>query len=302
MSDRNAFIFQAAKDARASQDTLIDVFEQIEMFFRRLEIYTEVPLTTEMMDIIIQIMVEVLSILGIATKETKEGRMSKYLLYISYTIMLTRRRSGKYMKKLMGRTEIEDALKKLDKLTQEEARMAAAQNLKATHTVDERVKGVADAVVTMDNKVAGVDNRVAGVGDQVAGVSDRVASVSGQVAGVDDRVQQMADEVKRLSSTLISADCGLITIILENQLRESIHKWLSPPDPSTNHNIACGTHHKKTATWFFEGSIFQDWKSTGSLLWIHGKRSPCSFSNLTPSDSILYCSWLRQKCYLVRAF
>ena len=80
MSDRNAFISQAAKDARASQDTLIDVFDRIEMFFRRLEIYTEVPLTTEMMDIIIQIMVEVLSILGIATKELKQGRLSKYLL------------------------------------------------------------------------------------------------------------------------------------------------------------------------------------------------------------------------------
>jgi hypothetical protein len=51
------------------------------MFFRRLQIYTEVPSTTEMMDIIIQIMVEVLCILGIATKEMKQGRMSKHLLY-----------------------------------------------------------------------------------------------------------------------------------------------------------------------------------------------------------------------------
>jgi hypothetical protein len=51
------------------------------MFLRRLEIYTEVPSSTEMMDIIIQIMVEILSILGIATKEIKQGRLSKYLLY-----------------------------------------------------------------------------------------------------------------------------------------------------------------------------------------------------------------------------
>jgi hypothetical protein len=36
---------------------------------------------------------------------------------------------------------MEDALKRLDKLTQEEARMASAQNLKITHTVDERVRG-----------------------------------------------------------------------------------------------------------------------------------------------------------------
>ena len=35
---------------------------------------------------------------------------------------------------------MEDALKKLDKLADEEARMASAQNLKATHNVDERVR------------------------------------------------------------------------------------------------------------------------------------------------------------------
>jgi hypothetical protein len=47
------------------------------MFFRRLEMYTEVPLTPEMMETIIQIMVEILSILGIATKEIKQGRTSE---------------------------------------------------------------------------------------------------------------------------------------------------------------------------------------------------------------------------------
>jgi hypothetical protein len=72
-----AYTCQAAKDVRASQNTLVDAFERIEMFFRRLETYTQVPPTTDMMGMIIQIMVEVLSILGIATKEIKQGRMSK---------------------------------------------------------------------------------------------------------------------------------------------------------------------------------------------------------------------------------
>jgi hypothetical protein len=73
----NTDISQAAKDVRASQDTLVDIFERIEMFFRRLEVYTEVPLTTEMIDVFIQIVVEVLSILGIATKEIKQSRISE---------------------------------------------------------------------------------------------------------------------------------------------------------------------------------------------------------------------------------
>jgi hypothetical protein len=74
----NSYVSQAASNAQASQDTLFDIFEHMEMYFRRLEIYTEVPPTMEMMDLIIQIMVEVLSIIGLATKEIKQGRLSKY--------------------------------------------------------------------------------------------------------------------------------------------------------------------------------------------------------------------------------
>ena len=69
--------YQAAMDVRASQDNLIDIFERMETFFQRLEIYTRVSPPPEMIDIIVKIMVEVLSILGIATKEMKQGRTSK---------------------------------------------------------------------------------------------------------------------------------------------------------------------------------------------------------------------------------
>ena len=50
------------------------------------------------------------------------------------------------MKKLVGRTDIEDALGRLDRLTQDEVRMAAAQGLKATHDVDDRVRDVDDKI------------------------------------------------------------------------------------------------------------------------------------------------------------
>ena len=41
-------------------------------------------------------------------------------------------RSEIYFRKLLGRTDIEDALKRLDGLIQEEVRMAIAQTMKAT--------------------------------------------------------------------------------------------------------------------------------------------------------------------------
>jgi hypothetical protein len=43
---------------------------------------------------------------------------------------------------LIGNTDIEDSLEKLDKLTQEEARMASAEQLRIAHSVEERVIGV----------------------------------------------------------------------------------------------------------------------------------------------------------------
>ena len=119
-----------------------------------------------------------------------------------------------------------------------------------------------------------------------------------------DQVKEVVLQVKRLSYNFISLHNGSLRILPGNQSRETIHRWLSPPDPSTNQNIACGIHHKKTASWFFQGSIFQEWKSTGSLLWVHGKRSPrrLSESPLIPSNTNLYCSWLGQEHSLVCGF
>jgi hypothetical protein len=54
----------------------LDIFERMKIFFRRLESHTEVPPSTELMDITIRIMVEVLSILGIAKKEIEKSRIS----------------------------------------------------------------------------------------------------------------------------------------------------------------------------------------------------------------------------------
>jgi hypothetical protein len=82
------------------------------------------------------------------------------------------------------------------------------------------------------------------------------------------------DQVKCSSSPdLIRADIRASHALAGNQVRENLRKWLSPPDPSTNHNIACAAHHEGSATWFSQGSMFKDWKLTGSLLWIHGKRA-----------------------------
>ncbi|KAH8983359.1 hypothetical protein EDB92DRAFT_1578930 [Lactarius akahatsu] len=139
-------LLQAVKDIRASQNAVVDLFGRLEYFFKRLEKYIEVRPTAAMTDIIVKIMVEVLSIPGIVTKEIGQGRTKKYL------------------KRLIGRKEVEDALQRLDALTQEEARMAAAEALAITRNIDDNVKdlrlGVKETGVALGVAIQQVTHQV----------------------------------------------------------------------------------------------------------------------------------------------
>ena len=57
------------------------------------------------------------------------------------------------MKKLIGRTDIEDALKKLERLSQDEALMAIAQVLRVTRNVDDNLEEVIDGAQSMFSRV-----------------------------------------------------------------------------------------------------------------------------------------------------
>jgi hypothetical protein len=73
-------LYQAVKDVGASYDTLIDLLESIEHFMSRLDIYTRVPSTGEMTEIIVKIIVEIISTLALVTKQVKQRRPSGYTL------------------------------------------------------------------------------------------------------------------------------------------------------------------------------------------------------------------------------
>ena len=74
--------FQAASGVTSSYDALLDLFECLANFLKRLEIYTTIPPTQMVTDIIIKIMVELLSVLALATKQIKQGRFSECAVHI----------------------------------------------------------------------------------------------------------------------------------------------------------------------------------------------------------------------------
>ena len=70
---------------KSSHDALVELFEHIESFFKRLEVYSQVSLNTEMAEVFVKIVAEVLSIISIATKEVRRKRASKLLQDIRHT-------------------------------------------------------------------------------------------------------------------------------------------------------------------------------------------------------------------------
>jgi hypothetical protein len=114
----------------ASYDALVEVFECIENFVRRLMIYTKIDRPTPAMtEVVIKIMVELISVLALVTKQINQGRFSKSLLIDKRSSTQDLNIAEKYGKRLLGENEIESVLQRLNRLTGEESKMATAQTL-----------------------------------------------------------------------------------------------------------------------------------------------------------------------------
>ena len=111
-------------------------------FLKRLEIYTTIPPTPILAEVIVKIMVELLSVLALASKQIKQGRFSKCTVTYIHISSVTQFTSEKFTKKLLGESEIEAVLQRLDRLTQDEARITVAQTLGVVHSLVGNVKTV----------------------------------------------------------------------------------------------------------------------------------------------------------------
>jgi hypothetical protein len=73
-------VHQAAKGVSNSHDALVSLLESIEHFLKRLDIYTKIPSTPTLDEMIIKILVELLSTLALAIEELTRGRPSESVL------------------------------------------------------------------------------------------------------------------------------------------------------------------------------------------------------------------------------
>jgi len=111
-------------------------------FLKRLDIYTKIDLTPIMTDIVVKLMIELLAVFALATKQITQKRFSRCT--VTYTFFVAQCAVEKFAKKLLGEGEIEAVLKRLDRLTQEEARITIAQTLGVVHGLVGNVKVIMD--------------------------------------------------------------------------------------------------------------------------------------------------------------
>jgi hypothetical protein len=158
------------RDVIASYEALVNLFERTQFFLQRLNCYIAIQLTPEMILLFGKIMAQVLSILALSTKEMKERRIS--MSFYSVYSFMTNDRIEKFIKRLAGKTPVEDAFQRLDLLTKEENLMAVARNLEITHGVDDKVTTINEVVRDVDGNVKATKELTYDVRDNMIAIKE----------------------------------------------------------------------------------------------------------------------------------
>ena len=93
-------------------------------------------------EIVVKILVELISTLGLVTEELKQRRSSECIFADGFTF--TQRRAVKFVKEFFKEKDIEAVLDRLNRLTQDEARTTAAQTLGVVHGLVQNMRGFMD--------------------------------------------------------------------------------------------------------------------------------------------------------------
>ncbi|KAJ7048706.1 ankyrin repeat-containing domain protein [Mycena amicta] len=242
-------LVQAAKNVSARYDSIINLCDLLHSFLERLRVYLSVQLPENMQEVVIRILAHLLSVFGLATKEIKHNRF------------------GSYLRTLIGQTDVQELLKKLNNL------IGAEQSM-----------GVANAMVFSQEILDHVQGLVLGLLHQIS--FNQAKDTASILAHLDDDLQKAMQSTKdanthvlqQLSNLHISSADGNERIMKDlvdlnrRHLDGSVRSWLKAPDARTNHNTARELHNDNTGSWLMRSFEYKSWKSTSSsLFWINGK-------------------------------
>ncbi|KJA12663.1 hypothetical protein HYPSUDRAFT_195909 [Hypholoma sublateritium FD-334 SS-4] len=107
----------------------------------------------------------------------------------------------------------------------------------------------------------------------------RTVKIQGSWKFCIEQCQASCSELKAKLSERVQLDTNAavhhidqnVETIINRDLVQDIHQWLSPPDSSINQNEAYEKHQSGTCSWFLTGDQYIKWKDTPGFLWVKGK-------------------------------
>ena len=239
-----------------------------------------------MTEIVLKILVELLCTLALATKQIKEGKLSESIFGGEVLWCLTEYNVDLFVK-LLGEKDVEAVLHRVDRLTQEEARITAAQTLGVVYGLIQNMR----VVMNGEKNTRGLSTRCVlrvllsrrqGIYRPCYGRAQYVFPATINRKPSDRALEIMQELASDLNKSkrqsffnVATADRNHRDCLAGDSLQLDIFKWLLPPDPWTNHHVARKSRHPESAAWFIQGDMFSEWKASeepSSCLWIYGKR------------------------------
>ncbi|KAJ6549563.1 ankyrin repeat-containing domain protein [Mycena vulgaris] len=233
-------LVQAAKNVSARYDCIIDLCELFHSFLERLRVYMSGQLPNDMRGIVIRMLAHLLSVFALVTKEIKHTRI------------------GSYLRTLIGRTDVQDALKKLNDLIGAEQSMGAAHAMAFSQKILDHVHGL----VLADKDAATV----------LAQLKNDLQKAMQSTKDENEHVMQQLSDLKISTTDASERITKDLADLNRRHLDHSVRLWLKAPDARMNHNTARSLHDGDTGSWLVRSFEYKSWKSTSSsLLWINGK-------------------------------
>ncbi len=104
----------------------------------------------------------------------------------------------KILKRLVGRTEVEDALERLDTLTKEEISMTVARNLEVTDRIDGNAMAIKDIVLNVDGNVNATKELAQDVDSNVKLITEVIRDVDGNVKATRELTHDVDGNMKAI--------------------------------------------------------------------------------------------------------
>ncbi|KAJ7900820.1 Pfs, NACHT and ankyrin domain protein [Mycena leptocephala] len=216
-------LVQAAKNVSARYDCIMDLCELLHSFLERLRVYTSTQLPTSMRGVGIRMLVHLLSVFALVTKEIEHTRI------------------GSYLRTLMGRKDVQEALKKLNDLIGAEQSMGVANAMAFSREILDHVQGLVradqDAAIVLAHLKNDLHKAIQYTEDANERVLQRLRDLTTCTIDAQERLAMDLGELSR------------------RHLDSSVRSWLKAPDSCINHNAARELHDSDTGSWLWKAWV-----------------------------------------------